>query len=108
MILLDMVGDKDLQIRRDRNSTGWLNDLIWAAAKRIGRDRDFLDLDTVIEDDHLPFIEAGVPAVDLIDLDYPAWHTPQDDLDHVSAASLQAVGDVVLAALPDIERKIVR
>jgi Zn-dependent M28 family amino/carboxypeptidase len=108
MILLDMVGDKDLQIRRDRNSTAWLNDLIWAAAKRIGRDQQFVDFDTVIEDDHLPFIEAGVPAVDLIDLDYPAWHTPDDDLDYVSAASLQAVGDVVLAALPDIERRLVR
>ena len=108
MILLDMVGDKDLQIRRDRNSTGWLNDLVWAAARRVGRDEQFIDFDTVIEDDHLPFIEAGVPAIDLIDLDYPAWHTPDDDLEHVSAASLQAVGDVVLAALPDIERRAVR
>jgi len=49
-----------------------------------------------------------VPAVDLIDLDYPTWHTPDDDLDHVSAASLQAVGDVVLAALPDIEKRVIR
>ena len=108
MILLDMVGDKDLQIRRDRNSTGWLNDVIWAAARRIGRGEQFVDFDTVIEDDHLPFIAAGVPAVDLIDLDYPTWHTPDDDLDHVSAASLQAVADVLLAALPDIERRLLR
>jgi Zn-dependent M28 family amino/carboxypeptidase len=108
MILLDMVGDKDLQIRRDRHSTAWLNDLIWAAARRIGRERQFVEFDTVIEDDHLPFIEAGVPAVDLIDLDYSAWHTPDDNLDHVSAASLQAVGDVVLAALPDIEKRVIR
>jgi glutaminyl-peptide cyclotransferase len=108
LILLDMVGDRDLQIRRDRNSTGWLNDVIWAAARRIGHDRQFLDLDTEIEDDHIPFIEAGVPAVDLIDLDYPTWHTPGDDLNHVSAQSLQTVGDVVLAALPDIEQRFVR
>lgn len=106
LILLDMIGDKELQIRRDRNSTGWLNDLIWAAAKRTGHGQTFLDLDTEVEDDHLPFIAAGVPAVDLIDLDYPVWHTPADDLAHVSGASLQIVGDVVLAALPDIEKRI--
>jgi hypothetical protein len=100
-----MVGDRELQIRRDRNSTGWLNDIIWAAAKRTGHGQTFLDLDTEIEDDHIPFIQAGVPAVDLIDLDYPQWHTPGDDLNHVSAQSLQIVGDVVLAALPDIERR---
>jgi peptidase M28-like protein len=47
-----------------------------------------------------------VPAVDIIDLDYPAWHTAEDDLDHVSARSLQIVGDVVLAALPDIEKRL--
>jgi len=105
LILLDMVGDRELQIRRDRNSTAWLNDVIWAAAKRTGHGQTFLDLDTEIEDDHLPFIEAGVPAVDLIDLDYPQWHTPADDLSHVSAQSLQIVGDVVLAALPEIERR---
>ncbi len=47
-----------------------------------------------------------MPSVDIIDLDYPAWHTAQDDLDHVSAASLQVVGDVILAALPDLERRL--
>ncbi len=61
---------------------------------------------TPIEDDHLPFIEAGVPAVDIIDLDFPAWHTQGDTLDAVSARSLQIVGDVVLAALPQIERRL--
>ena len=54
----------------------------------------------------MPFIRAGVPAVDIIDLDYPTWHTAQDDLEHVSARSLQIVGDVVLAALPDIEQRL--
>ena len=58
---------------------------------------------TRIEDDHLPFLAAGVPSVDIIDLDYPPWHTPKDTLDAVSARSLQVVGDVVLAALPTIE-----
>ncbi len=106
MILLDMIGDKELQIRREGHSTGWLNDVIWAAARRTGHGQTFLDLATEVEDDHLPFVEAGVPAVDLIDLDYPTWHTPEDDLAHVSAASLQIVGEVVLAALPDIEKRL--
>jgi len=108
MILVDMIGDANLQIRRDTNSTAWLNDVIWAAARRIGQDQHFVDFETEVEDDHQPFIEAGVPAVDLIDLDYPQWHTPQDDLTHVSARSLQIVGDVLVAALPDIEKRLIR
>ncbi|MFI5179667.1 MAG: M28 family peptidase [Vicinamibacterales bacterium] len=108
MILVDMIGDKDLQIRRDRNSTAWLIDVIWAAAKRLGHAQHFVDFDTEIEDDHQPFIDAGIPAVDLIDLDYPQWHTPADDLAHVSPQSLQIVGDVLLAALPDIEKRLAR
>ena len=67
---------------------------------------EFLDSVTPIEDDHLEFLAAGIPSVDIIDLDYPAWHTAQDDLDHVSARSLQVVGDVLLAALPAIEARI--
>jgi glutaminyl-peptide cyclotransferase len=61
---------------------------------------------TSIDDDHMPFLRAGVPAVDIIDLDYRAWHTAADTLDNVSARSLQIVGDVVLAALPDIEARL--
>jgi hypothetical protein len=106
MILIDMIGDRDLGIRRDSASTSWLNDLIWAAARRVGHGRSFLDEETRVEDDHIPFLEAGVPSVDIIDLDYPQWHTPDDTLDHVNARSLQIVGDVVLAALPDIERRL--
>jgi hypothetical protein len=62
---------------------------------------------TVIEDDHIPFLRAGVAAADIIDLENPTWHTPQDDLDHVNAKSLQVVGDVVTAAIPEIEKRIV-
>ena len=61
---------------------------------------------TNIEDDHIPFVRAGVPSVDIIDLNYAAWHTAQDDLDHVSARSLQIVGDVVLDALPRIQQRL--
>jgi Zn-dependent M28 family amino/carboxypeptidase len=106
MILIDMIGDRDLQIRRDSHSTPWLNDIVWDAAKRAGHAANFPDLGTSVEDDHLAFVDAGVPSIDIIDLDYPQWHTPQDDLSHVSARSLQIVGDVVLAALPEIEKKL--
>jgi Zn-dependent M28 family amino/carboxypeptidase len=107
-ILLDMIGDRDLNIRRESNSTPWLTEIVWSAARRVGHGRHFLPDATPIEDDHLPFLEAGVPSVDIIDLDYPAWHTAQDTLENVSAASLQVVGDVVLAALPDIEQRLVK
>jgi len=103
MLLVDMVGDRNLNIRRESNSTRWLTDIIWAAARRLGHGDVFLDEPLAVEDDHMAFLEAGVPAVDIIDLDYPAWHTPDDTLDNVSARSLQTVGDVLLAALPGIE-----
>jgi hypothetical protein len=106
LVLLDMIGDKDLIIRRDSASTPWLVDIVWAAAARLGHRGVFSNELTAVEDDHMPFISAGVPAVDIIDLDYPAWHTADDTIDKVSARSLQIVGDVVLAALPDIEAKL--
>ena len=106
LILLDMIGDRNLLIRRDAVSTRWLVDIVWNAAVRIGHRAVFLDEETSIDDDHVPFLSAGVPAVDIIDLDYPAWHTADDTLDNVSARSLQIVGDVVLAALPDIEARL--
>ena len=105
LILVDMIGDRDLRISRESNSTPWLTDIIWTAAKRLKRS-EFIDRETPIEDDHLPFLQAGVPAVDIIDLDYPAWHTADDTLDQVAPISLQAVGDVLLAALPDIEKRL--
>jgi Zn-dependent M28 family amino/carboxypeptidase len=106
LVLLDLVGDRNLNFRRESNSTRWLTDIIWATAKRLGHADHFWYQETPIEDDHIPFLRAGVPAVDLIDLDYPAWHTAQDTLDAVSARSLQVVGDVVLASLPEIEKHL--
>lgn len=106
-ILLDMVGDRNLTIRREADSTGWLVDLIWAAARRIGHQSVFLpDRLYLGGDDHFPFLAAGVPSVDIIDFDYPAWHTAGDTLDAVSARSLQITGDVVLEALPAIEQRL--
>lgn len=106
LILLDMIGDRDLNIRREDNSTPWLTEIIWSTARRLGHSRHFLADSMPIEDDHLPFLKAGVAAVDIIDLDYPHWHTATDTLDNVSAKSLQIVGDVVLAALPAIEQRL--
>jgi Zn-dependent M28 family amino/carboxypeptidase len=106
LVLLDMIGDRDLVIKRDSNSTPWLVDVIWAAAARLGHSSTFSNQLTVIEDDHIPFLRAGVAAVDIIDLENPTWHTPQDDLEHVNARSLQIVGDVVLAAIPEIQKRI--
>lgn len=108
MILLDMIGDRGLNLRRDTSSTAWLTDIVWAAARRLGYASNFLDQPFPVEDDHMHFLKAGVPAVDLIDLDYPDWHTAGDTLDKVSARSLQIVGDVVLAALPDIEARLIK
>ena len=106
LVLLDMIGDRNLTIRRDSNSTPWLTDAIWASAASLGYQTNFLSQETTIDDDHMPFLRAGIPSVDIIDLDYPAWHTAQDNLDQVSARSLQIVGEVVLDALPQIEQRL--
>ena len=71
-----MIADRDLRLKRDLNSTPWLTDIIWSAARRAKLDAYFVAEATDIEDDHIPFMEAGVPSVDIIDLEYPAWHTP--------------------------------
>jgi Zn-dependent M28 family amino/carboxypeptidase len=104
VIVVDMIGDRDLNIRREAFSTQALADLIWAAARRLGHERHFLSASMPVEDDHAPFLRAGVPSALLIDFDFPPWHTAGDTLDKVSPRSLQIVGDVLLDALPSIER----
>jgi Zn-dependent M28 family amino/carboxypeptidase len=105
-ILVDMIADRDLQLTRDTNSTPWLDGIIrsTAGAQKLGA--YFSGAPLAVEDDHLPFLAAGVPSVDIIDLDFGAWHTAADTLDAVSARSMQIVGDVLLAALPQIEAKL--
>lgn len=102
-LLLDMVGDADLNIERDHNSTPWLEDLVYEAASRLGYQSHFYARTLAMEDDHLPFARAGVPVADLIDYDYGYanvfWHSPQDTMDKLSARSLGMVGDVVLQAV---------
>jgi len=106
VIVADMIGDRNLNIRREAASTPWLTDLVWESARRLGYGVHFLAEAMVVEDDHAPFLRAGVPAMLLIDFDYPPWHTAGDTLDKVSARSLQVVGDVLLDALPAIEARL--
>ena len=108
LIVADMIGDRDLRIRREAYSTAWLTDLIWAAAARRGEGAEFLPDALAVEDDHAPFLRAGVPSALLIDFDYPPWHTADDTLDKVSARSLATVGNVILEALPAIEERLAR
>ena len=103
-VLLDMIGERDLRIMRDAQSTPWLVDIVWAAARRLGHGSVFVEQATQVEDDHVSFLRAGVPAIDIIDLEYPQWHTADDTIAHLSPRSLQIVGDVVLTALPEIEK----
>jgi hypothetical protein len=105
LVLVDMIADRQLLIKRDNNSTRWLTTIIWNEARRLKLEDYFSPLTTSIEDDHLEFLAGGIPSVDLIDLEYEPWHTAQDTLDAVSARSMQVVGDVVLAALPKIQAR---
>jgi len=106
MILVDMVGDRNLNIRRESYSTPWLTDIIWSTARASGYGDVFVQEALAVEDDHMPFLQAGVLAVDIIDLDYSPWHTAEDTLDKVSARSLEAVGRTLVAALPKIESRL--
>jgi glutaminyl-peptide cyclotransferase len=108
MILVDMIGDAKLNIYRDMNSTPWLNDLVFKTARRLNYAKHFPDEQRAYEDDHIPFVNAGVAAIDLLDLDYGPdnryWHTAQDTIDKCDPASLTIVGRVVMATLEELEK----
>ena len=114
MILLDMVGDKDLTIPREESSSQWLVEAIWGTASEIGYGKEFPSRSFMIgDDDHMPFLRNGIPAVDVIDFEYghgngdhSYWHTAEDTLDKVSARSLKIVGDVIILCLPKVEAQI--
>ena len=108
MILLDLMGAKDLELGRDTMSTRWLQDVVWQTAKETGYGKYFVDRpEAVGGDDHEPFLRAGIDALDLIQLSgYRYWHRADDTLDKVSAQSMKVVGDVVLASLPKIADRL--
>jgi hypothetical protein len=106
LILVDMIGDRNLNILRESASTTWLTDTVWNTAHSLGFTKEFVNSSQAIADDHVPFLNAGVPAMDVIDFDYPYWHTPADTLDKTSAMSLKIVGDVIYFSLPEIDRRV--
>ncbi len=98
VVIVDMVGDADLNIFVERNSDARLTAEIWAQAVTLGYGKYFISTPKYnLLDDHTPFLEAGIPAVDIIDFDYPYWHTSADTADKVSSQSLQAVGETLWA-----------
>jgi Zn-dependent M28 family amino/carboxypeptidase len=105
LILLDMIGDKGLQFEREQSSEPWLTNIFWNTGKKLGYEKTFTPgTDDVGGDDHMPFRQLGIPAIDLIHLPFPdTWHTPNDTLDHISAENLKIVGDTVIRAIPQIE-----
>lgn len=93
VVVIDMIGDTDLNIYREYSSDKALTDQIWKVAADLGYPDSFINKERYnILDDHTPFLEAGYPAIDIIDFDYPNWHTSRDTLEHVSAKSLETVG----------------
>lgn len=108
-VLEDMIGDANLNIDRDQQSTAWLEDLIYQAATRVGYQSHFFARSIYEQDDHAPFIQRGVPAVDLIDADYGYnnvfWHTTQDTPDKLSPKSLAIVGTVTLEAVRLLDQR---
>ena len=96
VVIVDMIGDANLNIYKERNSNKELTDEIWGVAASLGYENVFIpEYKYSMLDDHTPFLQAGIPAADLIDFDYPYWHTLQDTPDKVSAESLKAVGDTL-------------
>jgi len=107
-ILADMIGDADLDIDRDLNSTPWLEDVVGEAAKRLGYQSHFFARTNKVSDDHLPFMDRGVPSADLIDFTYGYnnvfWHTPQDTIDKLSPKSLEISGNVILETIRILDK----
>jgi glutaminyl-peptide cyclotransferase len=105
LLLLDMIGERNVALQKDGNSTPWLMNLVWDTAMETGLRGMLAPGATSIEDDHIPFMDAGIPCADIIDLDYAPWHTAGDTLDKVSAESLEKVGKLVLAVLSRLESR---
>jgi Zn-dependent M28 family amino/carboxypeptidase len=103
LINVDMIGDRELNILEDMNSSTQLRQIVWTAARELNYGQYFTSLQSAIEDDHIPFARVGIPSLDIIDLDYGPnnsyWHTDRDTVDKLSAHSFQVVGEVLLRTL---------
>ena len=104
-ILADIVGTRELRLKRDSNSDKALTDLVWSTANRLGYSGVFVQAPTAIDDDHQSFSTRGVKTVDIIDLEIPYWHTPQDTLDKISSKSLAVVGHTILETVKQLQTK---
>jgi glutaminyl-peptide cyclotransferase len=103
VIVVDMVGDADQQIYYERNSDPAWSQRIWDVAHRLGYDPYLIPAaGHAVYDDHIPFAQKGIPAVDIIDFDYPYWHTVEDTIDKVSAESLERVGRTLQVLLEEL------
>ncbi len=109
LMVMDMIGDADLDIVRNTKGAPWLLDLIYAAAERAGYQSHFYVREGPIEDDHVPFFNRGVPCADVIDLNYGYnnvfWHTPQDTMDKLSPKSFEIVGDTILETIHMLDQR---
>jgi len=107
-LLADMIGDADLNVERDGNSTPWLEDVVYEAATRLGYQSHFFARNFPVTDDHIPFVKRGVPSADLIDFDYGYndvyWHTTQDTVDKLSPKSLEIVGSTMLETIGILDK----
>ena len=107
-LLADMIGDADLDIDRDANSTPWLEDAVYEAATRLGYQSHFFARTQAVTDDHIPFVKRGVPSADFIDFTYGYndvfWHTTQDTVDKLSPKSLEIVGDTMLETIAILDK----
>ena len=93
VVVVDMIGDANQNIFLEQNSTPALREEVWAVAAELGYEAYIIpELKHTIIDDHIPFLERGIPAVDIIDFDYPYWHTTADTADKVAPDSLERVG----------------
>src|SRR5260370_30876978 len=107
MILVDMVGRANPIFKREANSTRWLTEILWSTAARLGYGDVFVNEKiSGIGDDHVSFLDRNVPAADIIDLDVPYWHTTRDTLDKIDPRTLAITGHVLIASLPELEKKI--
>ena len=105
LINVDMIGDKNLDIPRETNGNAALNNLVWKTAADLGYKAFFTDQQIGEDDDHMPFVRAGVAAIDLIDIDYPPWHNDTDTMDKLSAQSMEIVGTVVYEVIQRLEHQ---